>query len=198
MRKTVIGLIGAVAIGIIACATIVIPNNSNEKSTTQSVTKWKKQAPQLFDNTGYSKLIESDVVNKNVVNESQIYIGKVTNPFGIRDDVLDFIINYFPNNESATYAAIRMEQTQVRIYYAKTDKEAVQISNNGEIAIWCLANNVGFSKAEEYINNKDKTSLDTVEGKNIDTEIRRKLGWKILGNHLSKVQMDAICEKGGY
>lgn len=197
IKKTAIFGIAIVSIILIACATFGASDNKNNTKNINS-TIWKNKVPELFNNVGYSKLFESNNVNNKLLSGTNQDIGKVTNPFGIRDDVLEFIINYFPNNESAVYAAIRMEQTDVSIYYAETDKEAVQISNNGEVSIWCLANNVGFTKAEEYIGNKDKMSLATLEGKKIGAEVRKKLGWKILGNHLSKEQMNAICDRRNY
>jgi len=173
-----------------------IKNNDNYPI---DIAKWQEKAPNLFNNVGYQGLIES---NSNVVTsnnpQTEHYIGKVTNPFRVRDDVLEFIIKYFKNNESAVYAAIRIEQYDRRIYEANTDKVAVKLSNEDEIPIWCLGNIVGIIGVDKYLDELEKIRLSTLEGRIMDQDARGKLGWKILGNHMTAQQMDLICNKGDY
>ena len=188
-------------ISIIAVSCAVVSNTNKSQKTITNYIDWESKAPELFNNAGYSRLIESknnlDNINNNKVQDQQ-YIGEVTNPFGIRDDVLDFIINYFPKNESAIYAAIRIEQYDRLIYEVSSEKEAIKLANKDEIPIWCLGNVIGSIGVDRYLDGLGKIRLSTDEGRKMDQDGRRKLGWKILGNHMSVEQMNSICSRGSY
>ncbi len=71
--------------------------------------KWEKRYPQVFNNSDYNKLIESDgILNKlkNNPESLQELQGKITNEFGIRDDILEYILSLNLNTQ-ANYAIIQ-------------------------------------------------------------------------------------------
>jgi len=192
----IIGIVGVVAI---SCANLNDKPKEVVGVTNQSILQWKSKSPQLFNNVGYGKLIESNIaiVNRNI--KLQEDIGKVTNPFGIRDDVLDFIIKYFPDNESAIYAAISNEQYDLLIYRSKTDKEAINYANQGAISIWCLGRAIGINNVDKYSDELERVQNNTKNGKEMNKVITQKLGWKIFGfGHKTNQELDAICDKGNY
>ena len=200
-KLKIISGIAIVAVGIIclACASMKSSAKENISHNAIDIAKWHVQAPTLFNNNGYKALLESNSNDGGINNHthSTTYIGEVTNPFGIRDDVLYFIINYFPKNESAIYAAIRMEQDNTMIYKSIKESDIIQYANSP--AVWCLGNIVGAVNLSKYVENVDNLKLSTNEGKMVDNVIRKKLGWKIFGfGHKTNQQLDTICEKGNY
>lgn len=201
-KKTIFIALAILACLLIACSSLIHSQSSSTNVTTTNVINkklWQAKAPQLFSNIGYSKLVESTNNNPTGSPSQNRYIGKVTNPFGIRDDVLEFILSSFPKNESAIYAAIRNEQYELLIFNAETDKEAVKYANDGGVAIWCLGNAIGDINADKFYDALNDVRLSTPEGKNIDKVVRRKLAWKIWGfGHKSTIELDSICNKGAY
>ena len=88
-QSIVIGII-VVIVSVFACATCEKDNVQGDNKV--DISYWQQKSPKLINMAGYSKLGESNSGNDNVSsNESKdMYIGKVTNPYGIRDDVLEF------------------------------------------------------------------------------------------------------------
>ena len=192
-----ISLIGVLAI-VLACATT---SNGTKEQDTQINTpqKWQQAYPHVFNNVGFSMLVESNVMIKNSPQNQQFPIGQVTNPYGIRDDVLEFIFKTIPsNNESATYAAIRLEQNQLQIYKTENESDAVYYANEGFLPIVCLSQALGSIGSSKYLDELDKIQRRTSDGKNMDKVIRQKLGWKVLGPQKPFKELESICEKGGY
>ena len=184
---------------IIACATTQKDAKSSENQVTQkSIAQWHTKALGLFNNVGFGKLMESAMVESIPLNNNQS-IGKVTNPYGIRDDVLEFIIKTIPaDNESAIYAAIRMMQYDVLIYRAKTDDEAVEYANQQAIPIHCLVSNLGGVNTSRLVDRIDEMDNITAESKKMAEVIRKKLAWKIIGTDKSNKELENICNNGDY
>ena len=128
----VLSCIVAVVIGV-SCA--------STKSTSpgidinhENTAKWKAKAPGLFANVGTLTIVESSV-NVNVSESQNALVGKVTNPFGIRDDILDYIIINIPeSNERARLASVKLAQ-----YYSS------MINNTNIINVNLLANSASAS-----------------------------------------------------
>lgn len=201
MRKIL--LISAVIGVIVACSTLV--NNSHLNVDHQD--KWKSKAPALFNNAGYSKLMESANIIINNVSESQVaLIGKITNSFGIRDDILEYIIKNIPNNnESAIRAAIKLTQYRQQIYYGNpTELEALALSAKEELAIECLSEYLqkpnedifygtdqAFKVVKMLRNNKARDAYMW--------DINRKyFSWKVLGTGLTMAGEKIACAKGEF
>ena len=58
-KMKIISILGIAVVGVvvIACASFNNKPPTSVKITPQSIDKWQKKAPQLFNNAGYSKLI---------------------------------------------------------------------------------------------------------------------------------------------
>lgn len=117
---------------LLICIILIYKYTHRSVDTSEKIS-WQKREPELFNNVGYSKLVESapQIVNKNL-SESELKLeGVITNPFGIRDDILEFIVANIPsNNESALRAAILSAQINQQIYYGDiTQDEAMKLSN---------------------------------------------------------------------
>lgn len=85
MKKlTIIGVIaaGVVAIG---CATL---GDANGDDTKVNQAKWQKKTPQLFNNAGYVGLTQTSPKVIDLPESIEELRGPITNPFGIRDDIL--------------------------------------------------------------------------------------------------------------
>jgi hypothetical protein len=100
---------------------------------------WQKKYPQLSNNAGYGKLAASVPAYQAKTASQQDLIGKITNEFGIRDDVLKLILNTIPeSNVRATIAAIKMVQYDQQQIGVTDDKEMNLIANKALAASYCL------------------------------------------------------------
>ncbi len=100
---------------------------------------WQKKYPQLSNNAGYGKLAASVPAYQAKTASQQELIGKVSNEFGIRDDVLKLILNTIPeSNVRATIAAIKMVQYDQQQIGVTDDKEMNLIANKALAASYCL------------------------------------------------------------
>ena len=100
---------------------------------------WQKKYPQLSNNAGYGKLAASVPAYQAKTASQLELIGKVSNEFGIRDDVLKLILNTIPeSNVRATIAAIKMVQYDQQQIGVTDDKEMNLIANKALAASYCL------------------------------------------------------------
>ncbi len=165
---------------------------------------WKVRAPQLFMNAGYSKLIESKLSQADAkISESEQKLeGKITNPFGIRDDILDFIITNVPSsNESALRAAILSAQLSQEIYYGDiTQAEAIKLVDRDALVGTCLDIYLGgFKQGYKVDMGIDKLMRNTkVRDKHMWDIDRKYFSWKVLGSGLSVADEKIACQKGDF
>ncbi|MCE2706893.1 MAG: hypothetical protein LW807_07440 [Proteobacteria bacterium] len=100
---------------------------------------WQKKYPQLSNNAGYGKLAASVPAYQAKTASQQELIGKVTNEFGIRDDVLKLILNTIPeSNVRATIAAVKLAQYNQAEVGLTDDMEINALENKAAAAISCL------------------------------------------------------------
>lgn len=210
-KMTVIGLI-VVGVVTIGCATLYeSENNSNPPKNTANIDKWKKQAPQLFNNAGYAKLEESIPQPVNQSESMAQLMGTITNPFGIRDDILEFIIKTIPaNNESANRAAIKMMQYSQQIYYGNLSQpEALLISNKYVLADDCLRTylkqDVNYQsnndpiKIVKYTSSLREMMSDNKNRTNhVNDTDRKYFSWQVIGTGLSTYEEAIACQKGEF
>lgn len=185
----------------IACAALGNDKNSAFNGvhvTPQSTTKWAKKAPQLFNNVKYSKLIESNIH----LSESQAeLVGTITNPFGIRDDILEYIIANVPSEpQYALKAAITLARNEQVIYYGKiSESQALQLANENSLILICLLKYLGNDKWDSLTKNTEALLRNTkARDKHmcaIDTKV---FGWKIIGSGLNGAEIEKACEKGDF
>ncbi len=133
-----------------------------DKSTlSKNKGQQKYEAPHIFSNAGHgidSNKIESNSqqqalqpTNDKLTAKSQKNLaGTITNQYGIRDDILEYIIdNIPPGNKLAMEAAIKFAAYNQRIYYGNlTQEEALKLANKEMLVRSCLydylPNNVGL------------------------------------------------------
>ena len=198
--KIVTGVIIAIIASIIiACANFKNSTSDNINITRQSTAKWKQKVPQLFNNVGYSKLIESYSNTKQNVPESMVHLaGRITNPFGVRDDILDYILAHTNNNESALLAGIKFAQNEQSIYFSNiSQQEAIKLATNNALVGWCIVKYLGKDNSFKIIDNVDSLMRNTKERDrrmwDIDT---RYFGWQVLGSGLTGTEEDERCKNG--
>lgn len=162
--------------------------------------KWSQKYPQVFNNSGYNNLIESNgILNKlkNNPESLQKLQGKITNEFGIRDDILEYILSLNLNTQ-ANYAIIQSTVNYNKIYYlAKSPKEANDFANKQSLAITCSSM---ITPDWLIIGRKiDKMMRDTKERNErmwwVDNNY---LGYHVIGTGLSTADEKLVCQKGDY
>ena len=149
--------VSILSIAVVGVAALACANLSNNNATTgvdvspQTTAKWQKKAPQLFNNAGYSRLIESSVQLNKRVSESQAgLIGIITNPFGIRDDTLNYILVNIPeNNVNSRIAAIKMAYYDQQMIGVTDDNKLNQLANKVSAGIDCL--NLPMLKQSKFV-----------------------------------------------
>jgi hypothetical protein len=164
--------------------------------------KWSQKYPQVFNNSGYNNLIESNgILNKlkNNPESLQKLQGKITNEFGIRDDILEYILSLNLNTQ-ANYAAIRMAQSEYLSYFFSNDKITVNnLANKEMLSSFCLMNFVGFNYMHK-IHSEIDTKLRNTKERNermwwVDNNY---LGYHVIGTGLSTADEKEKCKRGDY
>lgn len=165
MKIRIIFGIVTTCIIIIACSNIKYSKVNQNKSsclTLESTEKWKQKAPKLFSNNiGYNKLMVSNNIGASKLSEPKIdLVGTITNPFGIRDDILDYILNTIPeSNIRATVSIIKMAYYHQQMVGVTDDKQLNSIANKSMAAIYCA--NLPISISAKFIDGYDKLIRDT-------------------------------------
>ncbi|MCC2624832.1 MAG: hypothetical protein K0R14_705 [Burkholderiales bacterium] len=108
---------------------------------------WVNNYPQLAD------IQQKIPANNNKIPLSQKpLVGKVTNQFGLRDDILKNIVESVPNiNASALYHAIRYAQYSQAMYLSNDKDEASQNMQDMMYAISCLSDSYGMTNTHNLI-----------------------------------------------
>ncbi len=160
--------------------------------------KWEKRYPQVFNNSGYNNLIESNgILNKlkNNPESLQKLQGKITNEFGIRDDILEYILS-LNLDESNNYAAIKFSQISNYIYFSDISVVDANFYSKKQVqALFCL-NAKNWLKISRHI---DAMMRDTKERNErmwwVDNHY---FAYKVIGTGLNSIDEDNICKNGGY
>jgi hypothetical protein len=179
-KMKILSSISIVIISVVAYACANLNNNGANVATHQSIAQWKTKAPQLFNNVGYSKLIESSTqLNKNMSESQAELIGTITNPFGIRDDILDYILANIPeSNIRSRIAAIKMvyyDQEQIGI---TNDKILNQIENKAAAGLYCIK--LPLLDEHQFIKGYDKLLRNTPARLNEQNRIEHLLNGHVI------------------
>jgi hypothetical protein len=201
-----IAIIGLAVAGIVAigCATMG-DNDTDSQANNQK--KWQKQAPQLFNNVGYSKLVESAPKVADLPESLEELRGSITNPCGIRDDILEYIVKNIPsNNESAVRAAIKLAQYRQQIYFGNlSESDALILDSKENLAVECLTQYLHKVSGKDILKDLDDTSQ--VMKIMFNTNARDKhrwdvdnkyFSWKVLGTGLTVADEKIACQKGEF
>ena len=204
-RLKVISLIMVAIVGgvMIACANFGSNKPSGIQVTKQSTAKWKAQSPSLFANAGYSKLIESNTwLNKKHSEAQDELSGKVSNPFGIRDDMLEYILTNIPeSNVGAIISAIKMVQLDQQEYFIEDVTELNKVVDKEMAAVDCLSTFLGGGvTGEDFLEGYNKVQRNTPLRKAKEEEIEKKLGGHVLsGNfgfwYTTNDSYESICAR---
>lgn len=198
-RNVLIGMLAA-SLVVVGCAVVKCNESvTPDQQSAQAVAKWQKQNPQLFSNVGYIQQLEESAPKLAQLPESLEELrGVSTNPFGIRDDILQYIFTNIPeSNESATKAAIKFMQYAQEIYYGNLSESEIMLVHQREgLAIGCLMDYTNdiqppFKIAKVLRNTKSRDEhMWAIE--------RRYFSWKVLATGLTVSEEKAACEKGEF
>ena len=162
---------------IVVCGVAFVSCSSTGQG---SGVNWQKKYPQLANNVGYSRLVESVPAYQAKTASEQELIGKVTNQFGIRDDVLKLILTSIPeSNVQATIAAIKMAQYDQAEIGVTDDKEMNLIANKAAAASACLSQNISMMDRSSFGQGYDKIIRDTPARQEEQSRIE-----SLLSNHI--------------
>ena len=133
---------------IVVCGVAFVSCSSTGQG---SGVNWQKKYPQLTNNVGYSRLIESVPAYQAKTASEQDLIGKVTNQFGIRDDVLKLILTSIPESDTgSTIAAIKMAQYNQAEIGLTNDMEINSIENKASAAVSCMSDQMIFQNSKFF------------------------------------------------
>lgn len=194
MKKlTIIGVIaaGVVAIG---CATL---GDANGDDTKVNQAKWQKKTPQLFNNAGYVGLTQTSPKVIDLPESIEELRGPITNPFGIRDDILEYILKNIPsNNESAVRAAIKSMQYLQQIYFDNpTESEAMSLQAKYDLSDLCMMNYLNKDKPLGIWRIMRNTKARDEYMWQVD---RKYFSWKVMGTGLTTADEEIACQKGEF
>lgn len=188
MKKILIFLVIVISILI---AITYINWNTREKSSDLNYNfkdKWEAKAPNLFKSIGYNKLVESRNLDKISESQKQL-IGEVTNPFGIRDDILDYILTYIPESDTRSrIAAIKMAYYDQMEIGVTDDKIINNYANKALAAVYCMQ--LPMSKLDSFGKGYDKLLRNTQLKKNEQNRIEN-----LLNNHVISADFGDVGNK---
>ena len=178
---------------LIACSSVSTP------SQPQTASQWEQKYPEVFNNAGYSKLIESASLKNSQSNLSESYLalrGTVTNPFGIRDDVLDYTLNYFQGNESAIIYGIKLSQVITNLFLSNNNQSAKYYYNETFIMSWCVWHATSLPIKITYVEHIDKILRNTPERDQQFNKVEKLLSGGIYGyGDLTDLEISKKCNE---
>jgi hypothetical protein len=159
---------------------------------------WNNEIPRVLHNAGYVAELEESAPRLLNLSESLDELrGPITNPFGIRDDILEYIMTNIPkDNESAIRAAIKEMQYDQAVYFDNpSGEEALRLDAKSALADSCLMT---------YMNTDTPLAIWRVM-RNTDARDkymwaidRKYFSWKVLGTGLTIDDEEIACEKGAF
>lgn len=204
--KKYLSLLGLTLFTILTGSCAMTQHEQSSTNVTLSDTSTTNKWGQVFKKAGYvpspTAKNESAIGLIRVLPESmQEIAGTVTNPLGIRDDILEYTLKTFKDNPKALSAAITYAQYCTIIYFTATDKATIRnYASNIPIIGWCITHYSNFQNSLDYSrglnvlmrNNKNrKTRMNYVETNYLSPGIYG------FGN-LSDKELAQKCEQGNY
>lgn len=188
MKKTLIFL----AIAVLSVVVVSYATSTKDKQLSvkqpPAVEKIQSIAPQLVNKVGFTDAEPNDIKNTSHVQSTpsvQELVGKVTNPFGIRDDVLDYIIKSIPaDNKGAIISAIKRAQIDQQEMFVKDPDKLNKLEDKGSASIMCLNTYIDDDiKTDDFIHGYDALMRNTPERKALQEEIENKLGGHVISSN---------------
>jgi hypothetical protein len=186
MKKKIILVSGVViAMIIISCASIKSKKASSPQNS--EVSKLEKIAPQLVRSSPYANIVANvgrvKTSNQNPIesNSHHDLVGTITNKFGIRDDILDYIFTTIPKgNTGALVSAIKIAQNDQQEMFVKDSDKLNKLEDKGAAAVWCLGTYLDGNSLEDFVHGYDKLMRNTPERKALQESIENKLGGHVI------------------
>jgi hypothetical protein len=189
-------IISMVAITITAIVTIACATVSNPNDEPSSIEQWQQKYPQVFNNVGYSKLIESAEIKSKKIAELEQKIVSVTNKFGIYDPVLQYLITHI-SNESMLYASIRFQQYNELMYMSDSVESAVYYAREGNLPLHCM-DIISIAETSKTIKNISQIMDADAFYRARITQTENRLNLKLIGPNMPYSRMDTFCKTGNY
>ena len=193
-------LVGVIVVGAGLIVWLSMGEAKLDKNLPRNQAQWEDKYPQVFSNVGYAKLIESapEVTQYSKLPESlQELSGKITNRFGIRDDILEFIIQKASEStdERIFRAAILYAQDMQQIYYGNVgQEEAVRLSRRDSLLLGCLHDYTDNFEITRGLSKRMRDSKPRNQHMwRLDQEY---FSWQLLGSGLSSADEDKFCKEG--
>jgi hypothetical protein len=180
-----------------SCATTPTASTTTSISTTDWV--------QVFKNAGYvppptAKNESAIELIRELPESMQELAGTVTNPLGIRDDILEYTLTTFKDNPKALDAAISYAHDNYWTFLAENKQNAREHIQAMVFSSWCISFYSNFAKRLEYTREVSKLLRNTkLRKKNIKQVESNYLSPGIYGfGNLSDKELAQKCEQGNY
>lgn len=184
-----------------SCAT---PQNSSTNTSLNTAAQNDKWV-QIFKNAGYTSkpsLNNESAIEliRNLPESMQAIAGTVTNPLGIRDDILEYTLATFKDNPKALSAAIAYAQYDYWISLAYNKQSARKYYQAMGYAIWCVDYFADFQTGLKYSRNLAKLLRDIPAREKHEHFVEANyLSPGIYGfGNLSDKELAQKCEQGNY
>lgn len=158
---------------------------------------WLKQYPQLsnIESNGQTAMIDKLRTSESI---SQL-IGPINNPYGVRDDILDYIIhNIPPDNPKLLQAAIASEFFDNLALYSISNQDKLMYVRKENLAVHCmyLASDDSPHQLRKKIESIQRnTPARSAYINNISSTV---FGWQMLGSGYGSNTEDEMCKTGDY
>lgn len=214
MKKKILiaTLLAAVACGVAYCSTTESSNstsksginlggktNNSIESDPLSTIQWIQKYPQLAKIESNS---QTAVIDKLRTSESiSALIGPIDNPYGVRNDILDAIIQAVPeSNPKLLQASIQTAFFYNLASYSVSDTDKLKYVRKGNLAMHCIfmavnnrnnANDIVDIISHKLRDNKNRSSYQN----NLDLTV---FAWQTLGSGYGANTEDDMCNTGEY
>ena len=182
-KVKIITLLSIITAAFVSLACASINNNTNELSsnqvTKQSISKWKAKAPELFSNVRFSGLMESSGINNNLSESMAQLQGVITNPFGIRDDILEYILKYTSTNDNSKLFAIQMAVYDKQMMFTN-ESDINKLANKSYASFICLSKNLTIKQSLEFVRGYEKILRSTRYSNDLWENVENKLNHHVI------------------
>ncbi len=184
-----------------SCAT---PQNSSTNTSLNTAAQNDKWV-QIFKNAGYTSkpsLNNESAIEliRNLPESMQVIAGTVTNPLGIRDDILEYTLATFKDNPKALSAAIAVAQYDYWGSFSGNRELARKFYQASIIPAWCISYFSDFKTGLAYSRTTSTLLRNTTARKQHQLFIEANyLSPGIYGfGNLSDKELAQKCEQGNY
>ncbi len=170
---------------------------STPPSTSVSEKHWISIYPQLGRINASMPILGSSKVGFVAESSKDELLGKITNQYGIRDDILNYILKTIPaENESALFHAIKMAQYTQQMYISNDRETAIKEAESMGASIDCLMDSYGMVNTDNLVVALDKIRDDTPLRLHQERVGEQLMGWQVIKANMTPI--DKLCNSGDY